>query len=482
MKRVFLLYPPITKQERYSSSIGNSGGEQIPLGIYYLASFLKENGYDIKVVDAEANKLTEKDILEVVKKFKPDILGISSTTVAFHRALSISKLLKKQDDRVKIVLGGPHISSNVNHAMSFSSFDYGILREGEITFLEFLKNFDSKDFFTIKGLAYRVDGKLVVNEPREYIKNLDTLPFPDYSQIKDIGLYSPPPSNYKTLPVVNIITSRGCPFECTFCDRNVFGQNIRYRSAENVFKEIKFLYNKYKVREIAFVDDTFLLRRKRVYKLFKLLDDQGINIHWTCMTRINSVDYEYLQYIKSKGCWHISFGIESGNQEIIDCIKKGIKLENVGTIIDFCWKLKIKTKGFFIIGHPKETIKTIDQTIDFALKLNLDDIVCTINTPIPGSPQYEMMTKYGTCDKSDWSKFNYWTPVFVPFGLTKDILLKKQKKFFRKFYFRPRILVRYGMSILGKGGVKRLISLLKSFFFFFETCYNSISTRQVELI
>ncbi|MBI5212493.1 MAG: cobalamin B12-binding domain-containing protein, partial [Nitrospirae bacterium] len=317
--KIVLLYPPISRMERYSSVIGEAGSQQIPLGIYYLASYLRENGVDVRVTDSEVENLTEDEIIKRIETFSPQFVGVSSTTVAFHRALEIARAIKKHFEHIKIILGGPHITSNVSHAMSYYEFDYGVLREGEITLLELLKTLcDGGSIENVKGIAYRDDDcSLRVTSPREYISDLDILPFPAYDLVKDIMLHAPPPSNYKALPVVNMITSRGCPSQCTFCDRNVFGRKYRERSAENVFAEVKFLIKRYNVKEIVFVDDTFLINKQRLYKIFDLLEREKIYFHWTCMSRINDVDYEFLRFIKAKGCWHISFGIESGDDEIL---------------------------------------------------------------------------------------------------------------------------------------------------------------------
>ncbi|MHB1651893.1 MAG: B12-binding domain-containing radical SAM protein [Desulfitobacteriaceae bacterium] len=469
-KRVYLIYPPISKEERYSSKIGAAGGAQIPLGIFYLASYLRENGFAVALTDGEAENLEAKEIIAQIGEFSPQFVGISSTTVAFHRALELAQLIKENFVDVKIILGGPHVTSNVEHALSYEIFDFGVLREGELTFVELLNAlFEGKDIHEISGIAYRNDqNNIIVTKPREYIENLDVLPFPAYDLLKDINLYTPPPSNYKDLPVVNIITSRGCPGQCTFCDRNVFGRKYRERSAENILLEIKYLWDRYGIREITFVDDTFLLNKKRLIKLFELLDNEGIHFFWNCMSRINDVNYEFLQFVKSKGCWHISFGIESGDESILRTIKKNLSLEKVEQVIMWCNKLEIKKKGFFIVGHPGETLATIDKTINFACKLKLDDVVVTINTPIPGSQQFLEIDKYGTADKTDWSQYNYWRPVFIPKGLTKEILIEKHKQFYRRFYIRPRIILRYIRSFFGRGGLRRFITIFKASGFFFS--------------
>lgn len=466
-QKVYLLYPPISKFERYSSEIGNAGGEQIPLGIFYIASILKKNNFDVKVVDAEAEHLNTDQIINEIKSFSPNYIGISSTTVAFHRALEVVKEISRSFTDIKIILGGPHISSNVKHAMSFDEFDYGVIGEGELAVVDLINALNNNEpLSNIKGIAYKDEkNELVITPAREYITNLDILPFPAYELIKDINIYTPPPSNYKTLPVINMITSRGCPNQCTFCDNNIFGRKYRQRSAENIVAEIKYLKQKYGVKEIAFVDDTFMLLKKRIYEIFELLDKENIHFYWTCMSRINIIDYEFLKYIKSKGCWHISFGIESGDEEILKIIKKNISLEKTKQVISWCHKLGIKTKGFFIIGHPTETLESIDKTIKLACNLKLDDIVATVNTPIPGSEQYAEASKYGQLDISNWAEFNYWRPVFVPFGLTKEILLKKHREIYRRFYFRSRILWRYFLSFFGKGGFKRFRMVFKASFF-----------------
>lgn len=478
-RKVYLLYPPISKMERYSSAVGSVGGEQIPLGIFYLASFLRENGYDVTVSDAEALNLTEEQIIEAIAHLSPDYIGISSTTVAFHRALGVARAIKERFPSIPIILGGPHVTSNVEHAMSFEDFNFGVIGEGEITLLELIGALSKGiPVNEVAGIAYRDNSKKVVATPkREFIDNLDMLPFPAYDLIPNISLYTPPPSNYKTLPVINIITSRGCPNQCTFCDRNVFGRKYRERSAENVFAEIKYLWGKYHIREIAFVDDTFLISKKRVRDLFELLNKEGLRFPWTCMARINNVTFEFLQFLKENGCWNIAFGIESGDENILDVIKKNISLDAVRQVIDWCNKLQIKTKGFFIVGHPMDTIETIDKTIRFACSLKLDAVVVTINTPIPGSQQYAEALTYGSLDTADWSQFNYWRPVFVPKGLTEDILLKKQKEFYLRFYLRPRIIMSYVKSFFGRGGVKRFRSIFKLFGYVFPEKQRKINTE-----
>lgn len=467
--KVFILYPPISKLERYGSELGNSGGNQIPLGIFYLGSFLRSLGHEVRVVDAEARDLTTGDIISSVREFGPDLMGISSTTVAFHRTVETAQAVKEAFPSLPIVLGGPHVSSNTAHAMTCPHIDYGVVGEGEETLRELIGALEEGGPLEgILGLAFREGDRVVVNQPRPLIADLDAIPLPAYDLIPDIEAYSPPPTNYKKSPVANIITGRGCPNLCTFCDKTVFGNKLRQRSAENVAAEIELLYRDYGVREIAFVDDTFTYGKKRILRLFEILKEKGIFVYWTCMSRVNTVDYELLKFMKANGCWHISFGIESGSPEILKIIRKEISLEQAEKVIGWCRKLKIRTKGFFMIGHLGETEESLDLTIKTALRLPLDDIVASINTPIPGSPQYSMAPDYGELDTTDWSKFNGWRPVFVPFGLSQERLLAKHRELYRRFYLRPRVLWRYGLSFISPTGLKRFLVLFRSLPFLFK--------------
>ncbi len=461
--RILLVYPNITKRERYSSAIGESGGQQIPLGLFYLASYVRKYGFDVNVIDAEANDLDNQFVLEQIEKLNINIVGISTTTVSFHRALKLGEEIKNKLKNIFLVVGGPHISCNYSHAMSFNVFDVGIMNEGEATFLKLLKNIENgESYYDIEGIVYQNNDELIVNPRREYIKNIDRLPFPAYDLIPDINIYSPPPCNYLKSPVANIITSRGCPNQCTFCDNNTFGNKIRFRSAEDIVDEIEYLIREFNVKEIAFVDDTFTISKKRIYDIFHLVKKRGLEFPWTCMARINNVDYDLLKFMKENNCWHISFGIESGDQEILNVIKKNILIETIYEKIEMCYRLGILTKGFFIIGHPKETLETINKTISFATKLKLDDIVVTINTPMPGSYQFEHASEYGVLHSEKIDQFNYWNPVFVPTGLTEEVLRSKHREFYRKFYLRPRVLWRYFKSFLSKTGPRRLFNILKS--------------------
>ena len=441
---ICLINPFITSAERYGKEIGDIGGHQMPLGLYYLAAVLLRDGERVEVIDAEAMKLVHEELVKKLKAAPPALIGITSTTVAFRNARSLAELLRRELPGVPIVIGGPHMTAMPEPTMRTGAFDYGIVREGEEAFSRLVRLLIHGEGVPaeIPNLWRAAAGVVTPPAKVEYLADIDTIPFPARQLCGDLSMYRPPVGAFKREPVMSLITSRGCPYQCMFCDNNTFGRKTRFFSAEYVVREIKELVGRYGAREIAFLDDTFVLDKKRLHKIFELLEKEDIKFSWTCMTRANNLDFETLKFMADKGCWQLRVGVESGNQKVLDFIKKGITLEQVRNAAAWCKELKIQTTGFFMIGHHIDTPETIQQTIEFALSLPFTDVTATINTPMPGTESYEKARQYGSYDESDWTSLNYWTPVFVPKGLTREFMLEKQSEFYRRFYMRPGVLLR----------------------------------------
>jgi radical SAM superfamily enzyme YgiQ (UPF0313 family) len=289
-------------------------------------------------------------------------------------------------------------------------------------------------------LVYRQGGELHSNRTDGAVDRLDDLPPPARDLCPDLSVYKPPAGAFHEQAVASVITSRGCPYRCIFCDNNTFGRKVRFFSAGYVADEIRTLILDFRVREIAFLDDTFVLDKARLREIFGILRSERIAFPWTCMTRVNNLDYETLKFMRDSGCWQIRIGVESGDQGVLDFIKKGITLEQVRKVTGWCASLGIRTTGFFMVGHHIDTRETIEETIRFALSLPLSDVVVTVNTPIPGTESYDRAREYGEYREDDWTSLNYWSPVFVPRGLTRELLLQKQAEVYRRFYGRPRVV------------------------------------------
>jgi len=458
--KISLIYPYISVTERYGADIGDIGGRQAPLGILYLSSFLKKLGHDVQLIDAGAERISDESVIGRLESFRPDCVGISITTVAYGNALRLADSIRKTFCGIRIVAGGPHVTANPYDAIANSAFDFGIYGEGELTFAELLEKMNAPaKFAEISGLIYKdaADG-IFVNKRREHMETLDNLPYPDRDALSSIRLYRPPIGCYREDFVVSLITSRGCPYRCIFCDNNTFGRKIRYFTPEYVIGEIESVLKKFNAKELTFVDDTFPSNRKRFRRILELIKERDLHFSWTCMANANDLDGEILKLMKETGCWQIAMGIESGDDEILKFIKKGITTDQVRKTANLADKAGIMVKGFFMLGHPTETHASLGKTADFALSLPLTDVVCTIATPIRGTELYELASsgKYGKFNASaDSSKFNYWEPVFVPYGLTEDDLYSAQRGFYKSFYLRPSVFFRQtkkikNLKILGR--------------------------------
>ena len=494
--KVSLIYPGISVKERYGRDIGDIGGKQAPLGVLYLSSYLKSKGFETQVIDAEALGLSDQNVIESLIEFSPDAIAISMTTVAFHNSVRLAEKIHQKFPDTPIIVGGAHVTANPKEIMECKDFDVGILKEGEKTLVELLsvtfakvsthkrresdlksetmkENFASTgrigrnsfvELADIKGIVFRDKvGNIKITEAREYIKDIDTLPYPDRDALSDITLYRPPIGCYLAKFAVSMITSRGCPYRCVFCDNNTFGRKIRWFSPEYVVGEIEHIIKKYGAKEISFVDDTFPANRKRFVKILELIKEKNLKFIWTCMANVNDLDEELLKLMKETGCWQIAVGIESGDDNILKLIHKGITVSKVRETVCAADRQGIMIKGFFMLGHPGETKKTLQKSIDLALELPLTDLTCTIVTPIKGTELYKMALseKYGKFDKeADSSLLNYWEPVFVPAGLTENDLYKNQREFFKKFYMRRKIIARQLKKIKNLTVFFRLLATL----------------------
>ena len=455
--RVCLINPPITPKERYGNIAKDGGGKQAPLGICYLAAVLKKNKIPVSIIDAEAENLSYGGILKRIKIFRCNFVGITSTTVAFSKALELAKKIKYSNKDIFTAIGGPHVSALPQETLEHNCFDVGVIGEGEYTFLELVQALSNKkNYENIKGLVIKKNGKIIKTKSREPIENLDELPYPARELLPDKNLYNPPPMNYLKKPVLSIVTSRGCPNKCTFCDHGVFGYKFRGHSAKRIVEEIKMLIRDYNAKEISIVDDNFTVDKKRVFEFCRLLKQNKINIPWNARVSENTVTKKMLKSMKETGCWYIEIGIETGSPRVLKDLKKETTLEKIADIVKYANKIGFEVKGFFIIGTPTDTKESIEQTIKFAKKIPLTDIVTTIFTPFPNTEAYSQSKKYGKIlHNSDWAKFNNWEVVFLPKNLAKEQIGYYWKKFYREFYFRPAIILRNLKQINNWIAIKR---------------------------
>jgi radical SAM superfamily enzyme YgiQ (UPF0313 family) len=444
LKKIVLLNPPLSPEERYGSLSG-SGSFAPPLGLAILASVARSSGLDVRIIDAACLGLSYREAASEILKESPDFLGITAVTISAHNAARVAKLVKESNADFPIVLGGAHLTAVPFETMEkFPSFDLGVVGEGEETFRELIEALRTKsDLNDVKGLIVRKDDQLLFTGQRPFIKILDEIPLPAWDLLPYLPkYYRPPLHGVKHFPATSLVTSRGCPNQCTFCDRSLFGNRLREFSAEYVLRMIKHLHFKYGIRDLLIDDDNFVVFRRRLEKLTELLKKENLNLSWSCNARVDLVNPGMLKLMKQAGCWQISYGIESGSQKILNLVKKSITLEQIEQALRWTRESGIKSKGFFMLGYPTETVETMKETIDFACKLPLDDSQFAMFTPLPGTEVSKDILKYGTF-KNDWQRMNCWYPAFIPNGLTREDL---------EYYSRPElyllILRRYSEILL----------------------------------
>ena len=434
-----------------------------PFGLTNLAAMLIRHGFDVEIIDGEALRLTCEEIAELILEKAPLFVGFTSVTLSIHKTAKIAALVKSKNRDIKTIVGGPHLTAAPEKTFEmFPHLDIGVIGEGDITIVELAENINSEDkLLKVKGLLLRNDNKLYFTEPRPLIENLDSLPLPAWNLLPKITEYYMPSLNsYNRSPVGFLVTTRGCYAKCNYCSRAVYQNTVRQFSAEYIVKMIEDLQNNYHIKEIVFEDDEFLAERNRIIRLHELFKKKKINLSWSCLTRINRADPEILRIMKDMGCWQIAYGIESGNQKVLNFLKKGTNIEKIEETIKWTKKAGILPKGFFMLGHPVDSRDTIRDTINFAKRLDLRDFQISIFTPLPGSEIYKDAHKYGWFD-DNWEKMNYWNILFVPNGLSAEELRAFQKRAFKEFYFRPKIIISYIFRLRSKD---QLLKLLRAFF------------------
>lgn len=465
MKILFLI-PPNSLIERYGKLAG-AGSSSPALGILLLAALARRHGHTVTVIDTAALEIGMEQVLEQVSRFEPDVVGFSSTTLGICSAASLAEHIKERLPNTIVMVGGPHVSAAPAETMRrFPSFDLAVVGEGEDTLIELLDALSSHSSLQeVCGISFR-EGDAVITTPRRaFIKELDSLPFPAWDLLDDFPQrYAPAPFKVKSLPSASLVSSRGCPNQCIFCDRSVFGAGCHAFSADYVIKMMRELHDIYGIRHICFEDDTFVTFKHRLTEICERLIELKLDLSWSCLGRVNHVNVESLALMKRAGCWQISFGIESGSQDILNAIHKNVTLEQIRNAVTMCSDAGILSKGFFIVGHPCETKESLLKTLDFALQLPLDDISVTMLTPFPGTEIYERAAEFGTFD-GDWSKMNLLNAVFIPHGLIREDLEHYQREILRRFYLRPRIVAGYLRRLAASPAIiKGLAAGFRAFF------------------
>jgi anaerobic magnesium-protoporphyrin IX monomethyl ester cyclase len=420
-----------------------------PLGLAYLAAVLQRESVPVSIIDGSRG-LSLPEILDELKGYAPDLVGISCTTPTFKDAIQLAEAVRQTLPKATIVLGGAHVTAIPHEAMLEESFDVGVIGEGEITLLELVREIEDKggldqvDLERIEGLAFRGDGQVILSAPRERIKDLDSLPHPARHLLPPLSAYRPTPASYRQLPLAVVMTSRGCPYGCTFCDRGVFGNYVRAHSPERVLDELEELIDRYGAREIRFFDDTFTINRKRVVQISEMILERKLRFPWTCLTRVNTVDKDLLRLMKEAGCWQVLFGLESGDPRMLKLLNKGSSVEQNAQAVKWAQEVGLGVRGDFIIGTPGETMESLENTLSFTKHIKLDYAHFNKFVPYPGTELYERLVAQGyQFDSKNLPPIvDHAAVLYVPDGLSREQVKEFLDRAHRDFYLRPSHIVR----------------------------------------
>jgi anaerobic magnesium-protoporphyrin IX monomethyl ester cyclase len=440
-KTLVLCEPPYVFWDRRMDRL-REGEESIPgMGMLILAAVARQRGYRVHLIDAKQQGTSPEEVSDQITRLRPDYLGLSATTISVTNAARIAHRVKQQQPGTVTILGGPHVSAIPERTLdAFDAIDFGVAGEGEVSLFELLDCLQQgRPVHEVPGLVYRRDGKVLANARAPFIDDLDELPWPAWDLLPDFPhRFQPSLFTYPRTPVATLITSRGCPYSCSFCDRSTSGKKGRLHSVEYVASLCRHLEG-LGVRHIIFVDDLFTVRKQRVVQLCEAFLDNRFRFSWSCNSHPNLLDSSTLQLMKRAGCWQIAYGIESGSQRILDVVKREVRIPKMRETLRMTRAAGIRTKGYLMIGHPTEGLDSLAEDVSFLKEVELDLCQITKFTPYPGTPAYPTIRQHGSFEE-DWERMNAMNFVFVPRGLTEEILETYFDHLYRVFYGRPDVL------------------------------------------
>ncbi len=470
MASVLLLNPPILKSDLYKGGAAIAQTKVEPLGIAYVAAVLLEAGHRVRIIDGIAEESTLRGIARKAQHY--DFVGMSTCTAFAKRGYDAAKALKEAGD-VPVIFGGPHATALPLEVIADKNVDFAIVGEGEYTISELITNLEKKKpIEKIKGLYYKKGKEARFTGERPFLKDIDRIPMPA-RHLLPMHLYTGSEARSRRLPSHSIITSRGCPFNCTFCDKHIFGRSFRAHSPKRVLSEMELLVEKYRARDIGIWDDNFTVDKKRVLKICEMIKERNWDLTFSCEARVDCVDPDVLRALKSAGCEYIAYGVESGSQRVLDSIRKQFTKERVRETFKITHRIGIGIRGYFIVGLPGETKQDILQTIQFAKELNPTIATFTFFTPWPGTDAYNQIVKAGELKKPRYWRdavvpdFNFLQdPIYVPKTLSKEALVRLHQMAYRSFYLRPSYMMQRFLSIRGLEDIqmmaKGFLTIVKS--------------------
>lgn len=405
----------------------------IPLSIGYLAAVLEKEGYSVDVIDCQLLQLTKQQLKKELNKLQPDIVGVTSTTLTYNPACEVVKTAKETCPDSLTLMGGPHVTVLDEQTLNENpDVDIVVRGEGEQTLLEIadlVSKFDFKGLDKVAGITFRKNNKIVQTENRPFIQDLDELPYPAFHHFEV--------SNYRIFGKIYlpIISTRGCPFQCTFCSAfRMCGKRIRARSPKNFVDELEWLNDTYNPDAVIFYDDVFTLDKKRAFEICDEIKKRKMDLEWDCRTRVDLVNKEILTKIRDTNCQRVFYGIESGSQTILNAMKKGTTVEQGEKAIKWAKEVGLFVDTSVIFGYPGETPEMVKETIDFIKRTKPDAVYPFVANPYPGTQIRKEMERRGWKMSSNWSLYDTMKLVSENPLLSDEEIQKAKRQLYNSFY------------------------------------------------
>ena len=433
--RILLIRPPVS-----------TFNVSPPIGLGYLATALRQAGHSVKILDSTRTDMTLEQFRSYLKQDRAyDLYGIQTYSCEVHIVRQCLQMIRNEIPEAVRIIGGAHPSGAISCLDEIPEADFAFQGEAEISLPRFCEVLaaGSADWSSVPGLLWRENGS-IRSTPRYAEPVLDKLGFPAWDLIDPRSYPAAPHGGFaRKFPVAPLIISRGCPYSCTFCGtKNVTGMKMRYRSPENVIQEIRLLQNEFGVREIHVEDDNFSAVRREVKKFCEAMIQEKMDIPWYCTSglRLDLIDAEVAGLLRKAGCYTATIAIESASQRTLNHMKKNLDLAKVPKQIRILRDAGFHLNALFILGYPTETREDIEETIRFAMSLDVQGAQFSNFLPIPGTEAYEFVKQRGEIEDLDFSKLHTADIPYSPPGMTRRELKWLQRKAFLRFHLRPRVL------------------------------------------
>ncbi len=452
-KKVLLIAPP-SNQKVYKKGGINVGTPQNPgIALAQIAAILLEKGHAVRILDLDRYPPNTVTLVETLSHFVPDIVGVTATTPSYTDMVDIVNTVKSIDQKLPVVLGGPHVTVFPEQSLIDSGADIAVVGEGDYTLIELIEAKKKED---VPGIVYRQRSEIRRTKDRPLLNDLDLLPYPAWN-LYDLKRYRGTKVIQRNRPSGSIETSRGCPFNCVFCNKLVFRHKFRTKSPARVASEVEHMLAS-GFREIHIEDDGFSTDLSRAKEICRQIIIRNLNVPWTLKNgiRVDRVDPELLELMKQAGCYQVAYGIESGNQSVLNGVGKNITLNQVQKAVNMAKRVGLETYGFFMLGLPGETEETLQDTINFALELDMDIVKFSIFTPLPGTPLFEQWQANGSILTTDWSKYSFHNlidQVYRHPGVDHDTLRRYYKEAYRRYYLRWHFIWRRAKKDFSDGRI-----------------------------